>query len=130
MQRKRIVIGIVGILVLFFGWSYLSDLKSAEDLNEIALLDAYAAIEEYKSVIENSKIEMENLQSEIYNAQQTADSIGGMYYQFSSVQSQSELDDLASDLDSEASQLKSQLNDVDSSVQSLESYLDTDVSSY
>lgn len=63
MQRKRIVIGIIGILVLFFGWSYLSHLKSVEDSNKDALADAYAAIEEYKLIIENSKTEIENLQS-------------------------------------------------------------------
>lgn len=130
MQRKKIVICIIGILVLFLGWSYLGSLKSAEDSNEIALADAYAAIEEYKLIIENSKNEIENLQSEMYDAHQTADSISGMYYQFSSVQSQSELDDLASDLDSEASQLKSQLNDMDSSIQNIESQLDASVYSY
>lgn len=66
----------------------------------------------------------------MYESHQTADSISGMYYQFSSVQSQSELEDRASDLDSEASQLKSQLNDVDSSIQDLESQLDSSVYSY
>ena len=100
MNYKKVSIGIIGVLVLFFVWSYSSSLKSAEESNEIALDDAYAAIEEYKLIIENSKAEIENLQSEMYNAHQTADNISGMYYQFSFIQSQSELDDLASDLDS------------------------------
>ena len=44
MNYKKVSIGIIGVLVLFFVWSYSSSLKSAEESNEIALDDAYAAI--------------------------------------------------------------------------------------
>lgn len=113
-KQRNIFIGVVGLVVVILGWTYINGQNSQSRDYEYEIMQLEATIEEYKEVIESSKSEIESLQSELADVRSTSNSLDSYKIELMFVESKSEVDDLAYKLSSDVDDLQREIQEVES----------------
>lgn len=114
MKQRNIFIGVVGLVIVTLGWTYIDGQNSQSRDYEYEIMQLEATIEEYKEVIESSKSEIESLQSELADVRSTSNSLDSYKIELMFVESKSEVDDLAYKLSSDVDDLQREIQEVES----------------
>lgn len=114
MKQRNIFIGVVGLVIVTLGWTYIDGQNSQSRDYEYEIMQLEATIEEYKEVIESSKSEIESLQSELADVRSTSNSLDSYKIELMFVESKSEVNDLAYKLSSDVDDLQREIQEVES----------------
>lgn len=114
MKQRNIFIGVFIIFVIALGWNYFEAQDSKNRNYEYEIMQLESASEEYKEIIESSKSEIEDLQSELGDVRAISNSLDSYKVDLMFVDSKSEVDDIAYELSSDVDDLQREIQEVES----------------
>lgn len=119
-KQRNIFIGIVGLVIVILGWTYLGAQDSKSDYEyEIRTLETTIdeheeTIKKYEDIIATSTSDLENLQVELRDVSSLADGISYIKIKFIMADSKDEVEDLARELESDVDDLQREIQEVES----------------
>lgn len=114
MKQRNIFIGVVSIVLIALGWNYFEAQDSKNRDYEYEIMQLETTIKEYEEVINNSKTDIESLQSELRDVEVAANTLEFYRMKLMLVDSKSEVDGLAYDLSSDVDDLQREIQEVES----------------
>lgn len=114
MKQRNLFIGVVSIVLITLGWNYFETQNSKNHAYEYEIMQLETTIKEYEEVIDNSKTDIESLQSELRDVEVASNALEFYRMKLMLVDSKSEVDDLAYDLSSDVDDLQREIQEVES----------------
>lgn len=117
MKQRNIFIGVVGVVLIFLGWTYI-DYRNSQDHEIIELEEIIAEHEEtikkYEDIIVTSSSDLESLQNELRDVEAVSSKLNLYRLDFVLVESKSEVESLAYDLSNDVDDLQREIQEVES----------------
>lgn len=114
MKQRNLFIGVVSIVLITLGWNYFEAQNSKNRAYEYEIMQLETTIKEYEEVIDNSKTDIESLQSELRDVEVASNALEFYRMKLMLVDSKSEVGDLAYDLSSDVDDLQREIQEVES----------------
>ena len=120
-KQRNIFIGVVGLVIVILGWTYINSQNSQSRDYEYEIMALENTIEEhektikkYEDIIATSTSDLENLQVELRDVSSLADGISYIKIKFIMADSKDEVEDLARELESDVDDLQREIQEVES----------------
>ena len=121
MKQRNIFIGVVGLVIVILGWTYINDQNSQSRNYEYEIMALENTIEEheetikkYEDIIATSSSDLESLQNELKDVEAVSSKLNLYKLDFVIVESKSEVESLAYDLSNDVDDLQREIQEVES----------------